>query len=252
MGCGQSADKAPAAAAPAAEKAPDAAAPAAAPDTEAKAPEPAAAPAAAGLSQNFKDLEACFKPIGDKSNKEIRGAEWGSCDASGNKKVSLAEFDAYVLKKLSAEYADKGDAIHSYFKPCYIRAFNDANDIAPGDDSYVTSREFRCAVVYLVTYASLFDCFASLDGGCGVTGADDDRVTLEEFKKGAGALKAGPFVAFTDATLDGKEEAVFKEINAEGTKILFKELCQYAEKKEEEAGTDLGKLLNLNDDDDEK
>ena len=82
-----------------------------------------------------------------------------------------------------------------------------------------------------------------MDGGKGITGEDDDRVTLDEFKEAASALKATPFKAFED--IEGKEEEVFHKINTEGNVMLFKELCHYAEKVEKDAGTKLGKLLGL-------
>ena len=86
-----------------------------------------------------------------------------------------------------------------------------------------------------------------MDGGSqGITGGDDDRVNLDEFKKAASALKATPFAAFKD--IDGREEDLFNEINTEGERILFKELCHYAEKVEKDANTNLGKLLALGED----
>ena len=82
-----------------------------------------------------------------------------------------------------------------------------------------------------------------MDGGKGITSKDDDRVTLEEFKKAASALKATPFAAFKD--IAGREEDLFREINTEGEVMLFKELCRYAEKEEKRAGTRLGELLGI-------
>lgn len=202
-------------------------------------------------SAEYKKLFNRFQSLTERSNKEARGNAWKACDPNGNKKVSVAEFDAFLQKYLKDEYGDEGETIWKKFRPCYRGAHKDAADVAPGDDDYVTKREFRVALHYVLLHANLFDAFLNIDGGCGLTGEDDSQVTLEEFKKAASMLKASPFCAFTDETLDGKEEEVFKAINESGEKILFRELIKYVEKTEVEAGTSIGKLMNMGEDEDE-
>jgi hypothetical protein len=201
-------------------------------------------------SDEFKKLYNRFQSLTERKNKEARAEAWKACDPNGNKKVSCAEFDAFLQKYLKDQYGDEGEAIWKRFRPCYRGAHKDAADVAPGDDDYVTRREFRLALHYVILHANLFDCFLNIDGGAGVTGEDDSQVTLEEFKKAAGVLKASPFCAFTDETLDGKEEEVFKAINVEGEKILFRELIKYVEKIEADKDTNIGKLMNMGEDED--
>lgn len=200
--------------------------------------------------QKFKDA---FQDLTKMESKAARKEEWKSCDTNGTGKVSLAEFDGWVLGVLKKKYAGDAEAIHDKFKGGFLWAYKDAKDVKPGDgndDDWITWVEFRVSIAYLISYTGLFDAFISIDGGAGLTGKDDDRVTLEEFKKAASALKATEWIAFTDATVDGKEEELFKKINAEGEKVLFSELCHYAKKEEVAADTDLGKLLSKGEEDD--
>lgn len=201
-------------------------------------------------SEHFKKFKALFEPLTEPQAADERRKEWDSVDDNASNRISLAEFDGWIQDVLKAKYGtDEGMEIWRVFRPSYIRAFLDACDICAesGDDDYVTFREFRLCIVYLVAYTNLLDAFSSVDGGTnGVTGEDDDRITREEFLSAASAFEATPFVAFD--SLVGREEEIFHEINLEGDLILFSELCKYAKKVEIEKDTKLGGLLSKGDD----
>ena len=93
----------------------------------------------------------------DEAGKKLRRNTWTSVDPNGNGLVSLAEADGWIQKYLMLEYGnDIGKDIWKAFRPSYIRAFNDAKDVADSvskgkinTDDYVSKAEFRILAAYL-------------------------------------------------------------------------------------------------------
>ena len=160
---------------------------------------------------------------------------------------------------------DTAKLLYKRFYPCYIRAFLDAADIGKNGkvggtktatkDDYVQRHEFRFLCIYLCIYALMYDAFSVVDGGDGITKDDDRRISLEELKKAAGKFKGHPLVGAAQLgmpTKYGTVESLFMEMDADGKgKVLLNEWCAYLEKVEAENCTELGKLLLLNDGDDD-
>jgi len=226
---------------------------------------------APGMSNACKTFCTVFASltINDEDGKAARAHAWSACDPNGNGYVSLAESDGWLQKVLINYMApDKDEAIRIWkcFRPSYIRAFNDAKDVAGGGkkkgraDDYVTKSEFRVLFSYFILYAGMYDAFALIDGGGGdvedKTG-DDRRMFLEEWLKGYKNVGDHGFVGLKEAAgLDPKAaEGLFKEMNsgrdADGKEygkdncVMLAEFCAWVEKKEIEKGTEMGKLLAL-------
>eukprot|EP00501_MAST-03F_sp_TOSAG23-6_P000549 GSMAST32.ASY1.ANO1.570.1 assembled CDS len=203
----------------------------------------------------------------DENGNVTRKKEWPNLDPNGNGQVSLAETDAWVLKKMTERLgAEEGERVYNCFKPSYIRAFSDAKDLVKGEkrklgptadaEDYIQPVEFRGLAAYLCLYAAMYDCFALLDGGDGVDvkGHEDRKMTLEEWQNGYKKVVTHGFVGLKDlgeadaATV----ESAFNEMNSgrTGTKetatdnvVMLVEFCAWIEKKEADAGTTWGKLL---------
>jgi hypothetical protein len=147
------------------------------------------------------------------------------------------------------------------FRPSYIRAFNDAKDCAGkkmlndktiDTDDYVEASEFRYLAVYLCVYCAMFDAFAMIDGNSeGITADDDRRMDITEWKRSYSKIAGHGFVAFKslENSTDARLEAVFREMDAAGKgKVPLLEFCAFVKRKEQEAGTTIGKLLSAGDD----
>ena len=154
----------------------------------------------------LKAFVAAFEPLcgSDESGEAARKEGFTLADPNGNGLCSLAELEGFVLKTLLAAYPkkgrdepDKGRDLWDAFRPCYIRAFNDAKDYKADtgakikgtkkatDDDFVSVEEFKLFCVYLILYAAMFDAFAKIDGGgAGRSKDDDKRIVLDEFLAG--------------------------------------------------------------------
>lgn len=201
--------------------------------------------------------------------KSSRGKAWMVADPNGNGLLSLAEVDGWIQKTLLLAFPDdeEGLLIWKRFRPSYIRAFNDAKDIGTDKkigrtittDDYVQKGEFRLLNAYLCIYAVMFDAFALIDGyqpgeTKAVTGADDRRMGIEEWKSAYKNIMGHGFVAFEGLGDDNASlEKAFKDMDADGKgMVLLREFCEYIEKKEEAAGTEWGKMLGIGDGDQAK
>jgi len=206
-------------------------------------------------------------PPGTKRGKgpgsAMRAQAWMVADPNGNGLCSLAEIDGWIQKTLMHEHGDDvGKDIWRKFRPSYIRAFNDAKDIGKdrkvfknsdtSADDYVQKGEFRLLNAYLCIYAVMFDAFSRIDGDSeGTTATDDRRMGIEEWKKGFSAISGHGFACFANVGDDASSlEAIFKKMDADGKgMVLLREFCEYIEKGEEEAGTEVGKMLGIGDGD---
>jgi len=184
---------------------------------------------------------------------------WRKWDPNGNGYLSLAEVDRGLRMRLEEKAgSDKalGTRVWRHFRPCFIRAFNDAKDVAPpsgagpldGDD-YVTLSEFRVLLVYLRLYAMMFEVFALIDGcSLGTTHDDDRRISYSEWEASLGAVRSAgstwaPFLALQNASAQD-----FDEIDADGKgMVLLSEFCEWIEAVEVGAGTETGQELSIGD-----
>jgi hypothetical protein len=214
----------------------------------------------------------CFQALGTKgaSKKGARHAAWRSLDKNGNNMCSLAEVDSWIQDVLKDCYPEDDDylMIWKRYRPCYIRAFNDANDIAEPKglkgatttttDSYVTKREFRGLCAYLCIYAAMFDCFSRIDGkvpsgddsfvGIEVTADDDRRMSLDEWVAGFEQVKGKYGFAAVGALGTEDPAEVFAAMDADGKgMVLLKEWCAWLEAGEIAAETEIGKALSAGD-----
>ena len=215
-------------------------------------------------SKELQDIIKVFQPLAEKTSdaEAARDAKFGLADPNGNGLCSLAELEGFIQKALLSAYpktkeADRGRDLFSAFRPCYIRAFNDAKDYKADtgakikgtkkatDDDYVSKEEFRLFNAYVCIYAAMYDGFSKIDGGgAGRDAKDDRRVDLEEWLKGYKGVSDYGFVAFASITDDASATAVFKQIDANGGGIvLLEEWCEFLKAAEIEAGTVLGQTL---------
>jgi len=158
---------------------------------------------------------------------------WGVADPNGNGLCSLAELENFVKVKLESGYpknsklgSTNGLELWAYFRPCYIRAFNDAKDYKKDDgtiiegtngstaDDFVSKAEFRLFCGYLCIYAAMYDGFSRIDGFG--AGKEDDTTALEAWK--------------------------LMDINGGGF-VLFDEWCTYLKAAEVNQGSSIGALL---------
>lgn len=200
--------------------------------------------------------------------KKLRSQAWRCLDNNGNGHVSLAETGKWIQDTLINHLGNKDEGIRIYkaFYASYIRAFLDAADYGVDKkvagtktattDDYVQRNEFRLLVAYLCIYATMFDAFAKVDGGGeGTTKDDDRRISADEWNKAlaTGAFKGSPLTGLTQA--QSRPElgaAIFAEMDSDGKgMVLLKEFCEYCEKKEAKAQTDMGKLLRAGEDADD-
>jgi len=213
-------------------------------------------------SDEFKSFKDVFGGLSktSKESKKLRDTGWNQADPNGNGHCSLAELDSWVKDSLVAKKGDdEGDTVWKRFRPSYIRAFNDAKDVMKNKkistssdlDDYVQKREFRCFVAYLVIYAEMYDAFSLLDGGGeGVSKDDDRKISIDELKAGIGKLESFSFIGL-DGLDDSMAEGLFAQMDADGKgSVLLVEWCRFIEKAEQAEQTEIGKLLNIGDDDD--
>jgi len=211
-----------------------------------------------------------------KGGLSARIAAWKSIDYNGNGIVSLAECDNWIKGMLQASFADDEDKegyqeVWRRYRPSYIRAFNDAKDIAPaaregeiteGKETstadYVTKKEFRLFNAYICIYACMYESFTMLDGVTPesteeiTSGSNDDdrRIELKEFTENFDRItgKFG-FQAIIDCGDEVGDGKIFNKIDADGKgMVLLKEWCAWIEKAEQAAGTAIGKALAVGDD----
>ena len=196
-------------------------------------------------------------PEGKAARDEVFFRGW--LDPNGNGFVSLAEADGWVLVQLTHALKDEVSAgeLWRRFRPSFIHAFNDAKDVKRGskavlkgaetatEDDYVTRSELRILCAYLCLYAIMFDAFSLLDQSTGEIA--DRRVNLEQLRAGMDKLSHYPLVALKQASTEEDVEALFTAMDADGHgMILFKEFAQYVEAREIDAGTEVGLVLTLN------
>jgi hypothetical protein len=223
-----------------------------------------------GVNESKADLKLFLQTFVSLASKgkeaaAARRQSWLAADPNGNGLLSLAEYDGWIQKSLLFSLGnDEGDRIWKLYRPCYIRAFNDAKDTAPerevksvGDattDDYVTRKEFRIANAFLCLYASMFDCFNMIDGGSeGTTATDDRRMSPEEWETAWPNLQGNyGFAALqkiADESTEDSPATVFAEMDSDGAgKVLLNEWCKFLEKGEIEAGTLAGRMLAAGDD----
>jgi hypothetical protein len=208
---------------------------------------------ASGQLEEFLGVYNCGEK--GKAHKKARAKLWRHMDPNGNGALSLAEVDAGIRAGLWGVLGeDKGTYLWRRYRPAYIRAFNDAKDIAkqkpiPGakadTDDYVTRREFRLLVVFLRYYSTWFEVFSLVDGGSdGTTSEDDRKVSAAEWSAGMGkVVSAGnswaPFVALQGARDDSWAG-------------VLHDFCAWVKQAEVEAGTPQGNQLQMGDDDEEE
>lgn len=261
MGCGgstpedESKKAAAPAAAPNADKSAAAVTPAAAaPSAKEKAP----ATTSPEISPEYVKYAAALEPFCPKNDdaKALRLTAWKTIDSNGNKIASLKDIDAFVLQTMTAKYPTDGETLYKNFRPSIIRAFKDAADAGKAKrvsersttEDFVEFRELRVCINYIMIYGKMFEAFSNLDGGKGKDN-DDRKVDMAEFSAGFASLETYGFVAFTGSYTD--PAAMFAKIDTNsGGSILCNEFCSFIEKAEQAAGTTMGSLLAIGDDED--
>lgn len=150
-----------------------------------------------------------------------------------------------------------GGGLFSFFRPSYIRAFNDAKDfkkdegkVIPGTvdataDDFVSKGEFRLFCGYLCIYGAMYDAFTKVDGGGEGKEGDDRKITLEEWTAGYSHIDAYGFVGLGAMTDDETATSAFKLIDENGGGVItLSEWCSFIKECEIEAGTSMGRLLS--------
>jgi len=115
----------------------------------------------------------CFKPMTEKTASGLKLLKNGFrlADPNGNGMCSLAELDCFVKTQLLSIYPENqgkvAKELYKYYRPCYIRAYNDAKDYKKDDgtviagtedctaDDFVSKGEFRLFCAYLCIYAAM-------------------------------------------------------------------------------------------------
>jgi hypothetical protein len=224
-----------------------------------------------GASKEFFDFQAVFEPLcAETPEGEVERIEgFLAADPNGNGLCSLAELETFVLKALTTKYPKSGKGLKlqepgkdlfKAFRPCYIRAFTDAKDykadsgaVIAGtknatDDDFVSWEEFRIFCIYLIVYAAMYDAFAKIDGGgSGRDAGDDLRIEMKEWLNGYTFVANHGFIALQNIGPKKEARAVFNEkIDDNGGGIvLLDEWCEFIKKAEIDARTQIGVLLNL-------
>ena len=99
----------------------------------------------------------------------LRAKGFKLADPNGNGLCSLAETEGFILQTLIGAHPkdDKGRDLFDAFRPCYIRAFNDAKDYKADSgvvlegtksataDDFVSKGEFRLLCAYLCIYGAM-------------------------------------------------------------------------------------------------
>jgi len=206
----------------------------------------------------------CFKPMTEKTASGLKLLKNGFrlADPNGNGMCSLAELDCFVKTQLLSIYPENqgkvAKELYKYYRPCYIRAYNDAKDYKKDDgtviagtedctaDDFVSKGEFRLFCAYLCIYAAMFDGFSKIDGyGAGKEG-DDRKIDLNEWISGFLTVQSYGFIGL--ANIDSVETAteVFNLMDKNGGGVvMLDEWCTYIKNTEIEASTPLGMMLNL-------
>jgi len=216
-------------------------------------------------SEHLCSFISCFKPMIEKSSqgRKLLIYGWGVADPNGNGLCSLAELENFVKVKLESGYpknsklgSTNGLELWAYFRPCYIRAFNDAKDYKKDDgtiiegtngstaDDFVSKAEFRLFCGYLCIYAAMYDGFSRIDGfGAGKEG-DDRRIDMSEWIAGYRKISDLGFVALANVVDDTTALEAWKlmDINGGGF-VLFDEWCTYLKAAEVNQGSSIGALL---------
>jgi len=225
-----------------------------------------------GISSSPDLLEflMVFRPYAEKDTVgyKLRRDGFSIADGNGNNLCSLSELEGYIRATLLTKIEDDNRAkqLFAAFRPCYIRAFQNAKDVkvevnedhkeikhtisfeseATYDD-YVTFDEFRYFNVYLCIYAGMFDAFATIDGrGAGRDENDDKRIELSEWMDCRGNVQHHGFAALEGiGDLDeDMAKILFEEMDDNGGgMVLLSEWCEYLTKKEVERGTPMGDML---------
>lgn len=188
---------------------------------------------------------------------------WSVADPNGNGLCSLAELESFVKTKLLASYPKKtakkstdGASLWAYFRPCYIRAYNDAKDYKKDDgeiiqgtkdataDDFVSKAEFRLFCAYLCIYAAMYEGFCRIDGfGDGKEG-DDRKIDIVEWIAGYKGVSDLGFVALASIVDDETATVVWDSMDSNGGGfVLLDEWCEYIKASEIKHGTPIGALL---------
>jgi hypothetical protein len=183
---------------------------------------------------------------------------WSLCDPNGNGIASLAECEAFVNATLVAEHGSgPGRDLFAFFRPSYIRAYNDAKDfkkddgnVIPGTngattDDFVSKGEFRLFCAYLCFYGAMYDAFTKVDGGGEGKEGDDRKITLDEWMTGYSHVSSYGFVGLGIMTDDDTAAAAFNLMDANGGGVItLDEWCSFIKGCEIEAQTAIGKILD--------
>ena len=222
------------------------------------------------VTQDYTDFASVFQPLCADTPEGTKMREEGFllADPNNNGLCSLAELEAFVLNSLLAKFPNTGKGkdlktpgkdLFTSFRPCYVRAFADAKDFEADSgakikgtkkataDDFVSKKEFRLFCAYLLIYGAMFDAFAKIDGGGAGRGKNDDkRLVVDEWLLGyKGVLDQG-FVALKSITSLKEAKDAFASMDDNGGGIvLLDEWCEFLKKAEVEAGTSIGKLLDL-------
>eukprot|EP00978_Attheya_sp_CCMP212_P030753 scaffold114210_cov55-Attheya_sp.AAC.6 len=198
-------------------------------------------------SEDALEFVKVFKPLSLKGSvsQTLRKSEWAAADPNGNGLLSLAEADAWINRRLIA--AGRQD-LWDKFRPCYVRAFGRAKDIAAGStDDYVTITEFRFLNAYICIYAAMLDAFAVVDGsGLDESARQDDRrISKEEWTIAYKNVSNSGFVGLANIS---DPEKTFAAMDEDGAgMVLFKEWCEFLAGEEIDAMTEVGKMLAFRD-----
>ena len=222
------------------------------------------------LTKDFHNFASVFEPMTAETpaGEALREEGFKSADPNGNGLCSLAELENFVVKSLVTKFPkvgkgkdmkEPGRDLFDAFRPCYIRAFTDAKDYAKDtgkviegtkkatDDDFVSKSEFRLFCVYVIVYAGMYDCFATIDGGgSGRDANDDKRIVEEEWLKGFKTVSDSGFVALDAIKTKKLAQAAFASIDDNGGGIvLLDEWCWFIKQAEVKADTAIGKLLAM-------
>jgi Ca2+-binding EF-hand superfamily protein len=227
----------------------------------------------ATASKGLIDFMKIFEPYSGKDVDAavLRKSGFRAADPNGNGLCSLAEIETFVLASLTkahpkdikkkdakGQVLEYGKDLFDLYRPCYIRAFNDAKDFKADDgkvldgtksataDDFVSKGEFRLMCAYLCIYAAMFDAFSKIDGGGeGRDANDDSRLEMDEWMEGYKGTTGHGFVGLAAVKDDQSALAAFQKMDADGAgMILLGEWCDFLKQAEIDAGTMVGESLN--------
>ena len=126
------------------------------------------------VTSELKEFMDPFIQFSLKTPKAEKLRKYGfrAADPNGNGLCSLAELETFILATLMKDYPKDGDTekgrdLFDLFRPCYIRAFNDAKDYKADSgkvlegtktstaDDFVSKGEFRLFCAYVCVYAAM-------------------------------------------------------------------------------------------------